>query len=78
MTLRNMMRNIVRDKPKNWDIALSQAEFAFNSMMNRSTRKSSFSIVYSKVHNYTVDLLELPQSKSKTAAKFAKGILETH
>lgn len=36
-TLGNMVRCIVGEKPKLWHLALPQAEFAFNSMINRST-----------------------------------------
>ena len=36
-TLGSMLRSLVADRPKQWDLALSQAKFAFNSMVNRST-----------------------------------------
>ena len=56
-TFGNMMRFISGDKPKQWDIALPQIEFAFNSMLNCSTKKTSFKVVYTSVPRHTVDLI---------------------
>ena len=39
-TLGNKLRSVVGDNPKQWDVALPQVEFAFNSMVNRSTGKA--------------------------------------
>ncbi|XP_048425421.1 uncharacterized protein LOC125470439 [Pyrus x bretschneideri] len=35
-TLGNLLRSLVRDNLKSWDLKLSQAEFAFNHSVNRS------------------------------------------
>lgn len=45
-TLGTMLRSLADDKPKQWDAVVSEAEFAYNSMVNRSTRLAHFSIVY--------------------------------
>ncbi|EXB29131.1 hypothetical protein L484_019653 [Morus notabilis] len=48
-------------------MTLAQAEFAFNSAVNRST-----------VLNHTIDLLHLPHFKSRTAAELADHVVRTH
>lgn len=41
---------------------IPQAEFAFNHMKNRSTGKSPFEVVYTKLPHLTVDLAKLPST----------------
>ncbi|PKU62073.1 hypothetical protein MA16_Dca028469 [Dendrobium catenatum] len=65
-----MLRCVVQEHPKLWDELLGQAEFAYNSMTNRSTGRSPFSIVYTKNPNHTVDLAVLPKCHSKSATDF--------
>ncbi|PKU70567.1 hypothetical protein MA16_Dca008684 [Dendrobium catenatum] len=66
-----MLRCLVQEHQRGWDEKLGQAEFAYNSMTNRSTGKTPFSIVYTKPPNHTVDLAVLPKCASKPAADFA-------
>ena len=47
-------------KPKQWDLVVSQAEFAFNNTKNRSTEKCRFEVVYTKLPWLTFDLTSLP------------------
>lgn len=77
-TLGNMIRCLASDKPKQWDLALPQAEFAFNNLVNRSTGRSPFSIVYTKCPATTVDLIYLPTLKNKSAGQLAAEISATH
>lgn len=77
-TLGNMIRCLVSDHPKQWDTVLAQAEFAYKTMVNRSTGQAPFSVVYSKPPNFTIDLIHLPHFKSKTAAEIADQIVRTH
>ncbi|KAI0493304.1 hypothetical protein KFK09_027580 [Dendrobium nobile] len=68
-TLGNMLRCLAHEHPKQWDDFLGQAEFAYNSMANRSTGKCPFSIVYTKVPNHVVDVTVLPHCRSKVATE---------
>ena len=46
MSLGNILRSPVYEHLKQWDLALAQAEFAYNDSPNRSTCMSPFQIVY--------------------------------
>lgn len=61
-TLGNLLRCICGEQPKMWDLALSQSEFAYNNMQNRSTGKCPFKVVYSHPPRLTFDLTNLPSS----------------
>ncbi|PKU66028.1 hypothetical protein MA16_Dca009103 [Dendrobium catenatum] len=67
-TLGNMLRCLVQEQPRQWDELLSQAEFAYNSMSNRSTGTSPFHIVYTKAPNHTVDVAILLKCHNRQAA----------
>ena len=68
-TLASMIHSIAGDKPKMWDQALAQVEFAFNNMVNRSTGRSPFSIVYTKATNSVINLIKLPKANNNKKAK---------
>ena len=78
--LGNLIRCLGGDKPKQWDLVLAQAEFAYNHMKNWSTGKSPFEIVYTKLPWLTVDLANLPSSMdlSLEAETMAERVAELH
>ncbi|PKU77656.1 hypothetical protein MA16_Dca013448 [Dendrobium catenatum] len=71
-TLGSMLRCLVQDYPKRWEEVLTTAEFAYNSMVNRSTGKSPFSIVFTKLPNLALDVAILPKCKSGAASIFTR------
>ena len=58
-TLGNLIRCLSREKPKQWDLTLAQVEFAYNNMLNRSTGKTPFQVVYCQPLRYALDLVPL-------------------
>ena len=74
----SILRCVASEKPKQWDAALPQIEFAFNTMVNISTGKAPFEVVYTKFPNQTIDLITLPQYKSTSAATLAEQIANLH
>ncbi|TYJ99684.1 serine/threonine-protein kinase TIO-like [Cucumis melo var. makuwa] len=79
-TLGNLIRCLSGTKPKQWDLALAQAEFAFNNMKNRSTGKCPFKIVYTKQPRLTLDLTSLPTTVNldKEAERMIGDIEKLH
>jgi hypothetical protein len=70
----NLIHCICGNKKGEWDLALSLTEFAYNNSQHRSTRRSPFSIVYTKVPRHMVDLLKLPaRENSRSVVSFAEN-----
>ena len=67
-SLGNMIRSIYGDKPRLWDLALLQSEFAYNSSVHRTTGKAPFAIVYTKIPRQAVDLVKLPGGQGVSVA----------
>ena len=79
-TLGNLLRYIAGDMPKQWDLTLAQAEFAYSNMVNKSTGKALFEVVYGKTPRLAVDLANLPKlpGASVTAEHLAEHVKSIH
>ena len=47
-SLGNMLSCLSGNKPRKWDLVLTQAEFAYNDSVNRFVGKIQFQIVYGR------------------------------
>jgi len=62
--LGNLIRCLSGERPKQWDLTLAQAEFAYKSMLG----KTPFQIVYCKPPHYALDLAPLPKIQGMSIA----------
>ena len=77
-SLGNLLRCLAKDHIKQWDLTLPQAEFAYNSTVNRSTGKSPFQVVYGQNPNQVVDLMDVSNQPraSDDAIAYAENLRE--
>ncbi|PKU86669.1 RNA-directed DNA polymerase [Dendrobium catenatum] len=75
-TLGNMLRCLVQDNPKRWEELLGQAEFAYNSLPNRSTKFSPFQVVYTKPPNQLVDVAIFPKCSNPAAHRVISQVAD--
>ncbi|PKI50012.1 hypothetical protein CRG98_029599 [Punica granatum] len=79
-SLGNLLRSLVGEHVKSWDLKLCQVEFAHNHAVNRSTGFSPFQVVYVAVPEGPLGLIPLP-NRSKVhgkAADFVDSLREIH
>nr|GEV23466.1 hypothetical protein [Tanacetum cinerariifolium] len=56
-TLGNLLRSLIGDNAKQWDLILPQAEFAYNRPVNRTIGKSPFEVVFGRYPITPLDLV---------------------
>nr|GEX66123.1 hypothetical protein [Tanacetum cinerariifolium] len=59
-SLGNLLRSLIGDNAKQWDLILLQAEFAYNRSINLTTGKSPFKVVYGRNPITPIDLVLVP------------------
>nr|GEZ21608.1 hypothetical protein [Tanacetum cinerariifolium] len=47
-SLRNLLKILIKDNTKQWDLILPQVEFSYNRSLNHTSSKSPFEIVYGR------------------------------
>nr|GEU55622.1 RNA-directed DNA polymerase [Tanacetum cinerariifolium] len=79
-SLGNLLRSLIGDNAKQWDLILPQAEFAYNRSVNRTTGKSPFEVVYGRNPITHLDLVHVPEvgQFSKKGADQSEQIKELH
>ncbi|GJT28508.1 RNA-directed DNA polymerase [Tanacetum coccineum] len=65
-TLWTCMGSLIGERPKQWDLTLSQAEFAYNRSPNRTTGKTPFETVYGRNPITPLDLVPIMIIRSNT------------
>lgn len=75
--MESMLRCLVQEQPKQWDLLL-HVEFTLSSIPNKTKGKLPFSIVYTKVPNLRVDLITIPNPKSKLVNLCAQDYQQLH
>ena len=65
-SLGNLLRCLVGNKPRNWEMVLAQAEFDYNNSVNRSTGKTPFEIVTRMKPREVSDLRDIASEKKRS------------
>jgi len=79
-SLGDLLRSLVIEHHSSWDNILPQEEFAYNDLVNRSTGKSPFQILYG-THSRGVSVLRESgqvENSSARAEEFAEAMEELH
>ncbi|GKE73146.1 RNA-directed DNA polymerase [Tanacetum coccineum] len=79
-SLGNLLRSLIGDNAKQWDLILLQAEFAYNRSVNCTTCKSLFEVVYGRNLITPLDLVPVLEVGrfSKEGTDQSKQIKELH
>ncbi|GJV97985.1 RNA-directed DNA polymerase [Tanacetum coccineum] len=78
--LGNLLRSLIGDNSKQWDLILPQAEFSYNRSVNRTTSKSPFEVVYGQNSIPPLDLVPVIEVGrfSEEGADQSEQIKELH
>nr|GEW77610.1 RNA-directed DNA polymerase [Tanacetum cinerariifolium] len=79
-SLGNLLRSLIGDNAKQWDLILSQAEFAYNRSVYRTIGKSPFEVVYGRNPTTHLDLVPVSEVGrfSEEVADQSEQIKELH
>lgn len=75
-SLGNLLRCIVGDHVKSWDLILPQVEFAYDNSVNCTTKKTQFEAAYGHKPQHLLDLVSLLEEMqvSENAEAYAEHI----
>ena len=57
----DLLRCLVGENPKQWEVVAAQAEFAYNYSKNQTIGKSPFEVIYGKQPMHLYDIAPLPE-----------------
>jgi hypothetical protein len=79
-SLGDLLRSLVTEHHSQWDHILPQVKFSYNDLINRSTGKSPFQIVYGMKPRRFSELRDVEQVefRSASAEDFAESMKELH
>lgn len=79
-SLGSLLRCLIGDKPANWDLVLTQADFVYNSSVNRCTKKTPFEIVHGIHPRGTIEARNLINilKHSATVEEFVDFMKNSH
>ena len=79
-SLGNLLRTLVGEHLRDWDLKLSTAEFAYNNSINRTIGMSPAEVVYEFKPRQPIDLVPMSQyaRTSESASAFASHLHELH
>ena len=71
----NILRSLVGENPKQWDLFLPQAELYYNNTPNKYTKFSLFQVIYTKAPNNTIDLIPSQKGMCRKANAMSESIV---
>nr|GEY32372.1 hypothetical protein [Tanacetum cinerariifolium] len=79
-SLGNLLRSFIGENPRQWDLVLPQAEFAYNRSHSRTTRKTPFEVVNGVNPITPLDLTPLPTPRhfSSSGEEHAQQVQQMH